>query len=67
MSVNVKNMCGTEIDYEASVEMMDDEIREHLHMTIAPCSEQEFFEAYEAEHEKKYGELWELSKSNPVW
>lgn len=66
-NIKVINMNGTEIDYEAAVELMDDEIREHLHMTIAPCSEQTFFEAYEIEHDKKYGELWELSKDNPVW
>lgn len=63
----VSNMNGTKINYESAVELMDDDIREYLHRTIAPCTEQEFFTAYEAEHKKKYGEVWELSKDNPVW
>ena len=46
---------------------MDDEICEELHNLLAPCSDQEFFSAYEKAHEKKYGEEWELSKENPCW
>jgi hypothetical protein len=45
---------------------MDDNIREELHQEGYE-SEQEFFSTYEVEHEKKYGEEWELSKKNPVW
>ncbi len=45
---------------------MDDEIREDLHAEMTPCSEQDFFMAYEKGHESRYGE-WELSKSNPTW
>ena len=41
--------------YEAAVQLMDDEIRERLHAKIAPCSDEEFLEAYMIEHEKKYG------------
>lgn len=63
----VINLGGVPIRYEAAVELMDDEIREELHCELSPCSEQKFFTAYEKAHEKKYGELWELSKENPVW
>lgn len=63
----VINMNGTEINYEAAVELMDDEIREELHMDLAPCTEQEFFTAYEKAHAEKYGEEWELSKENPCY
>jgi hypothetical protein len=63
----VINKNGTEINYNAAVAMMDDEIRDQLHEEIAPCTEQEFFTAYEAAHEATYGEEWELSKENPVW
>ena len=41
--------------YEAAVELMDDEIRERLHMDLAPCTDLEFMEAYIEEHEEKYG------------
>ena len=61
----VINMNGTEINYEAAVELMDDEIRESICGTVD--SEQEFFTAYEKEHAKKYGEEWELSKENPCY
>ena len=42
--------------YETAVMLMDEEIRERLHNTIAPCTELEFLEAYMNEHEEKYGE-----------
>lgn len=63
----VINKNGIEINYEAVVGMMDDEIREELHLDLAPCTEQEFFTAYEKAHEEKYGEEWEMSKENPCW
>lgn len=65
--VTVKNVAGCEIDYDAAVQLMDDDLREKLHAELVPCSEQEFFTAYEAAHAEKYGEDWELSKENPVW
>ena len=63
--MKVINMNGTEINYDAAVELMDDEIRESICGTVD--SEQEFFTAYEKEHAKKYGEEWELSKENPCY
>jgi len=49
------------------VNMMDDDIREELHHELAPCTEQEFFTAYENAHENRLGMEWELSKQNPQW
>ena len=64
----VTNMNGTEIDYDVAVSLMDDEIREALHFRLAPCTEQEFFTAYEKAHADKYGDDdWELSKANPCY
>jgi len=65
--MKVKNMNGTEIEFDAAVEMMDDEIRERLANKLAPCSDQEFFSAYEQAHLEEFGEEWELSKSNPCY
>ena len=65
--MEVINMNGTEINYEAAVMVMDDEIRESLHFELAPSTEQEFFTAYEEAHAEKYGEEWELSKENPCY
>lgn len=62
----VINNCGTEVDFDAAVNLMDDDIRETIHNELAPCTEQEFFTAYEKAHAAKYGEEWELSKANPV-
>jgi hypothetical protein len=45
-----------EIDFAAAVMLMDDEIRERLHSELAPCSDQEFLDAYVAAHEAKHGE-----------
>lgn len=63
----VVNKNGTEINFEAAVQFMDDEIRENLHMELAFCSDQEFFTAYEKAHEEKYGEDWTLSGENPQY
>lgn len=63
----VVNEGGYVLDYDAAVGYMDDEIRETLASDLAPCSNQAFFTAYEAAHLAKYGEEWELSKSNPCW
>lgn len=30
-------------------------------------TDQDFFEAYEKAHQEKFGEVWELSKANPVY
>ena len=65
--MTVVNKEGTEINFDAAVALMDDDIREQLHNNLAPCTEQEFFTAYEKAHAEKYGEDWELSKENPCW
>ena len=65
--MKVINMNGAEIEYESAVMLMDDEICESLNFEIAPCTEQEFFTAYEKAHAEKYGEEWELSKANPCY
>ena len=63
--MKVTNMNGTDIYWNAAVELMDDEIRETLEDKYE--TEQEFFAAYEKAHEEKYGEEWELSKANPTY
>lgn len=65
--MKVVNKNGYELDFDAAVDFMDDEIREKLYDKVAPCTEQEFFTAYEEEHEKATGEEWFLSDSNPTW
>ena len=65
--MKVINMNGTAIDFETAVYMMDDELRESIHAELSPCTEQEFFTAYEKAHTAKYGEEWELSKANPCF
>ena len=58
--MKVINQNGTEIDFEAAVSLMDDEIREDLNRELAPCCEQEFFSAYEKAHAEKYGEEFQI-------
>ena len=66
--MKVINANGAEIDFPVAVWLMDDEIREDIHMELpSTISEQEFFTAYEQAHKAKYGEEWELSKKNPVY
>lgn len=40
------NYEGNNYDYDIIVGYMNDEIREDLHAELAPCTEQEFFNAY---------------------
>ena len=53
-------MNTTSIDFDAAVNLMDDEIREALHAELAPCTEQEFLDAYCVEHQSKYGEPFQI-------
>ena len=58
--MKVINQNGAETDFEVAVSLMDDEIREDLNRELAPCSEQEFFSAYEKAHAEKYGEEFQI-------
>lgn len=62
----VTNREGVQIDFDAAVLLMDDDLREEL-AADGYETEQEFFTAYETAHEDKFGEEWELSKAHPVW
>lgn len=63
----VINEYGQLIHYDVAVNMMDDDLRNELHFELAPCTDQEFFEAYAKAHQEKFDEVWELSKANPVY
>lgn len=63
----VINSNGTSIDYDAAVELMDDDLREEVAADLAPCTEQEFFTEYCKRHAAKFSEIWELDKSNPTY
>lgn len=63
----VKNNYGTEIEWNVALALMDDDLREELNADLAPCTEQEFFEAYAKAHEAKFSEEWELAKENPCY
>jgi hypothetical protein len=39
--------------------LMDDDIRERLHGELAPCTDQEFIDAYTIAHREEYGTDWE--------
>ena len=47
---------GHEVDFEACANLMDTELREELHAELAPCSEQEFLDAYIVRHAAKFSE-----------
>lgn len=47
---------GRMVDFDAAVNLMDAEIVAILHSTIAPCTNQQFSDAYAKAHEEKYGE-----------
>lgn len=52
---------GQEVDFDACVELMDDDIREELHAEYAgEVTNQQFLELYCAAHYKKYGEEFDI-------
>lgn len=53
---------GKTIDFDAAVNLMDDDIREDLHNKMAPCTDQEFIDAYVEAHAAKYdGEEFQVA------
>jgi len=47
---------GKEVNFDVAVVLMDDEIREELHRELAPCTEQQFVDAYVKAHHDKFNE-----------
>lgn len=47
---------GQQIDFDAAVMLMDDDLREQLHSELAPCTDQEFMDAYVKAHRDKYND-----------
>ena len=64
---SVVNPYGEIVPVNVAIQLMDDDLREKLHCELAPCSEQDFFDAYCKAHEEKFGEVWELAKHNPYY
>lgn len=56
MTTIVELRNGTVTDLTIAAQLMDDEIREELHRDTAPCSAQDFADAYCEKHFEKYGE-----------
>lgn len=65
--MKVINRAGTAIDFDAAVMYMDEDVRESVRAALVPCTEQEFFTAYEKLHEIVFDDFWELSRVNPTW
>lgn len=58
----VEDAEGNAVPFDAAAELMDDEIREDLHMAHAgDVTRQEFFDLYLAAHERKYGEAFAVA------
>lgn len=56
MSKVILNYTGVdhEVDYDACVNMMDDDLREQLNAEMAPCTDQEFLDRYCQLHAEKF-------------
>jgi hypothetical protein len=55
-------VAGRQVDFDAAVNLMDDEIREDLHSTLDdPSNEQAFVDAYADRHETKFGEQFQVA------
>jgi hypothetical protein len=63
----ITNARGKEIDFDAALNLMDDDLRERLTNEREWDSDRQFFLAYCVAHEKAFSEEFEPSKQNPVW
>lgn len=52
---------GQEVDHAAAAALMDSDLREELHDREDWASEQAFFDAYAAEHEARFGEVFTVN------
>lgn len=59
--MEVMVLSGGLVDFDAAVNLMDDEIRDRLHDDMAPCGEQEFVDAYCREHQRKFGKAFQVN------
>lgn len=49
-----------EADFDAFVNLMDDDLREQVHAAFAPCTEQEFIDHYCQFHAERFGEDFQV-------
>lgn len=63
----VTNAAGNKVDFAAAVELMDDAVREAVHAEVAPCTDQEFFNAYCAAHLGEFGEAFAPDMERGQW
>jgi len=49
-------IAGNPVNFKAAVELMDNDIRESLHNGMAPCTDQQFLDAYIDAHEERFNE-----------
>ena len=52
---DIDNARGKRLYFEATANAMDDDLRDQLNYLMAPCTDEEFLEAYCEAHEKKFG------------
>lgn len=52
---------GEMVSFETALSLMDEQIREDLHQELAPCTDQEFVDAYIERHLEKFGEEFTVS------
>jgi len=62
----VINSYGIEVDFDAAVAIMDDELREEIHAQFAPCSEQKFFDEYVKAHEARFWGEFPADSRDPM-
>lgn len=58
----VENYDGNKIDFDMAIDLMDDDLREYVHLELAPCTMQSFFDCYCSVHYDHRGEDWELAR-----
>ena len=63
----VINKDGASISYDDAVQLMDKELLEEIHLYLAPCSDQEFFDEYAKRHNEKFDKEFGPTRNNYCW
>lgn len=54
-------VCLTKHPFEVVENCMDPELRDEVHLSVAPCTAQMFVDAYCARHEQEFGESFDVN------
>ena len=66
-NIKIVNKHGQELSFKKVTHRMDSEIRDYLHVELAPCEPQFFYDMYCKMHNNVKDEEFFTEKENIIW